>query len=62
MKPAELRQWRLSHNLRTREMLAVELGVPLPTVNNWERGRNAIPAYLPLALETVARRIAEKSA
>lgn len=59
MTPAELRLWR-DHWLLDQGQLARLLGVHLNTVGNWERGLTAIPPFLPLALETLARDLAQQ--
>ena len=65
MTSTELRGWR-THWLLTQPQLAAQLGVHLETVSRWERGAVPIPAWLPLALETLARRraadLAERAA
>lgn len=50
MTAAELRAWRAAHRL-TQAALAQRLGVAEYTVQRWERGQVAPPAYLGLALE-----------
>jgi DNA-binding transcriptional regulator YiaG len=56
MTGAELRAWR-EHWQLTQGQLADMLGVRLDTVGRWERLDRGIPPYLPLALETLSRRI-----
>ena len=58
MTPEELRQWRMSHGL-TQKQLAEALAISQKNIENWEMARTGFPAYLPLALETVERRIKE---
>jgi transcriptional regulator with XRE-family HTH domain len=55
MTPLDLRVWRTRQQL-TQGQLAHRLGVHINTVNRWECGESAIPAFLPLALETLERR------
>jgi transcriptional regulator with XRE-family HTH domain len=50
MTPTELRAWRTRRWLAQRDLADV-LGVSSNTVNRWETGHNAIPAFLGLALE-----------
>ncbi len=60
MEGNELRQWRDGQGL-TQLQLAEALSVATNTVARWERDERAIPPFLPLALETVERKIkAEK--
>jgi DNA-binding transcriptional regulator YiaG len=51
----ELRAWRERWLIPSQGELARQLGVHINTVNAWERGTRAIPPFLPLALETLAR-------
>ncbi len=60
MEGNDLRQWRDGQGL-TQLQLAEALSVATNTVARWERDERAIPPFLPLALETVERKIkAEK--
>jgi len=56
MTAADLRAWRAHWLIRSQQDLANLLGVHLATVSRWERGVDVCPAWLPLALETLARR------
>ena len=47
-----LAAWRAEHSL-TQAALAERLGVHKNTVAKWERGEQAIPPFLSLALETL---------
>jgi len=49
MIPYELADWRMRRWL-SQPALARLLGVTTNTVNRWERGHNAIPPFLQLAL------------
>jgi DNA-binding transcriptional regulator YiaG len=51
----ELRAWRERWLITSQGELARLLGVHINTVHSWERGTRAIPRFLPLALETLAR-------
>jgi DNA-binding transcriptional regulator YiaG len=51
----ELRAWREHWLITSQAELARLLSVHINTVNAWERGTRAIPRFLPLALETLAR-------
>lgn len=55
MEKEELKKWRKKHSF-TQEELANSLGVYQVTVARWETGVRKIPVFLPLALETLARR------
>ncbi len=55
MKPKELKKWRRVNDYSQSE-LAGALGVAVMTVSRWETGVRAIPPFLHLALESVARR------
>ena len=57
MEGFELREWREGAEL-TQEQLAEWLGVAANTIARWERGERSIPPTVPLALETVGRRLA----
>jgi DNA-binding XRE family transcriptional regulator len=59
MTPMELRLWR-EHWFLDQGKLARLLGVHINSINNWECGRRAIPPFLPLALETLARGLAQQ--
>jgi DNA-binding transcriptional regulator YiaG len=52
----ELRAWRERWLIASQGELARLLGVHINTVHSWERGTRPIPPFLPLALETLARR------
>jgi len=54
MTGAELRERRNAMEM-TQEQMAKALSVDVMTVSRWERGIRAIPPYLALALDTVAR-------
>jgi DNA-binding transcriptional regulator YiaG len=51
----ELRAWRDRNGVSQRQ-LAVQLEVDVMTISRWEREVQAIPPFLPLALETLERR------
>lgn len=55
MTGPELREWR-AHWLLSQPQLASQLGMHLESISRWERGTARIPTWLPLALETIARR------
>lgn len=55
MSGADLTEWMRRHDVRGTELAAV-LGVERGTVYRWKRRGNA-PAYLPLALESLERRM-----
>lgn len=55
----ELKRWRAKHGVGQQE-LADKLGVHLQTVSKWERDVQAIPPFLPLALETIERNLLVK--
>lgn len=55
----ELKDKRESLGL-TQEELAKELDVAINTVSRWEREDRAMPPLLPLAIETVERRLNER--
>ena len=55
MTGAELKVWRERRELQQSE-LAELLGVHAMTVSKWERGVQAIPPFMELALETLERR------
>jgi DNA-binding transcriptional regulator YiaG len=55
MTSAQLKAWR-AHWLMSQMMLAGLLDVSNETISRWERGTVPIPTWLPLALETLARR------
>jgi DNA-binding transcriptional regulator YiaG len=55
MTPAEVKAWR-AHWRISQSQLARLLGVTTRTVAHWEGGTAPPPAYLDLALETLARR------
>jgi DNA-binding transcriptional regulator YiaG len=57
MSPAEVKAWR-THWRISQTDLAKLLGVNIRTVAHWEAGTAPPPAYLDLALETLARRVA----
>lgn len=44
----------------TQELLAKELSVTGNTIARWERDEVSIPPHLPLALETVERKLTEQ--
>ena len=52
----ELKDYRERIGL-TQEQLAEALQVASNTVSRWERDDRAIPPYLPLAIETIERRL-----
>lgn len=56
MTGKELKDYREGIGL-TQEQLAELLQVASNTVSRWERDDRAIPPYLPLALETIERRL-----
>jgi transcriptional regulator with XRE-family HTH domain len=56
MNGQELRAWRERWLVDSQAELARLLGVHINTVSGWERNVQAIPPFLPLALETLARR------
>jgi transcriptional regulator with XRE-family HTH domain len=56
MTPKQLVEFRETHGL-TQQELANRLRVDRVTIARWEIGARAIPPYLDLALETVARKI-----
>lgn len=61
MEPKELKAWRKEHDF-SQSQLARELEVVTMTISRWERGERGIPAFLPLALESiVARREVNKA-
>lgn len=60
MKSAKLKAWRKKHRV-SQAKLAKELGIAVLTVSRWERGESAIPPYLHLALESVARKREERN-
>ena len=55
MEKDELKKWRKKHSF-TQEELAKALGVYQVTIARWETEVRKIPVFLPLALETLARR------
>lgn len=55
----QLRKRRKKFDL-TQEQLAGRLNVTANTVARWERGEMKIPAFLDLALKTVARDLASE--
>jgi transcriptional regulator with XRE-family HTH domain len=55
MKPDELKRWRARHQI-TQDELAKLLSVNIMTVSRWERGLQTAPAFLRLALESLARK------
>ncbi len=55
MDKEALKKWRNKHSF-TQVELAQALGVYQVTVARWETGVRKIPVFLPLALETLARR------
>ena len=55
MDKNDLKKWRKKHSF-TQEQLAQALGVYQVTIARWETGVRKIPVFLPLALETLARR------
>lgn len=61
MTPDELRTWREQAGL-TQASLAAYLSVDRMSVSRWERGTRTIPAFLPLALETITQRLAPADA
>ena len=56
MKAKELTDWREGQGL-TQGELAKLLGVHTITVNRWENQAREIPPFLPLALETIERKL-----
>ncbi len=60
MTGKELKDYRERIEL-TQEQLAEALQVASNTVSRWERDDRAIPPYLPLALETIERKVLGKS-
>lgn len=61
MDKNELKQFRERIGLNQGE-LSKALSVAGNTVSRWELGTRAIPAFLPLALETIERRLSESTA
>lgn len=57
MNGPQLREWREHWQLSQGE-LATALGVVLNTIGRWERSERDMPNYLPLALESLERRLA----
>ena len=55
MDKDDLKKWRIKHSF-TQTELAASLGVIQVTIARWETGARKIPSFLPLALETLARR------
>ncbi len=61
MNGKELRKKRNDLDL-TQEQLAEELQVAANTVARWERDEMKIPPFLHLALETIEKKLASKTA
>jgi DNA-binding XRE family transcriptional regulator len=61
MNKDELKQFRERIGLNQGE-LSKALSVAGNTVSRWELGTRAIPSFLPLALETIERRLSESTA
>ena len=57
--PAGLRGWREAQGL-SRGALADLLGMSFQAVTKWESDARPVPAWLPLALAEVQRRMAER--
>lgn len=55
MTPSEVKAWRAHWHI-SQARLAQLLGINIRTVTHWEGGTAPTPAYLDLALETLARR------
>jgi len=55
MEKDDLRKWRETNKF-TQVELGQALGVHQVTIARWETGTREIPVFLPLALETIARR------
>lgn len=54
MTGAQLKAWRAHWNL-SQPKLGELLGLHLEAISRWERGKVPVPAWLPLALETIER-------
>ncbi len=61
MNKDELKQFRERIGLNQGE-LSKALSVAGNTISRWELGTRAIPSFLPLALETIERRLSESTA
>lgn len=59
MTGAEVRAWRIEHNL-TLMQLADRLGVMWITVQRWESGVARVPGFLHLALAELHRQLAQE--
>lgn len=57
MTGPQLKAWR-EHWQMSQGELASALGVVLNTIGRWERSEREMPGYLPLALESLERRLA----
>ena len=55
----DLRAWRKRHRL-TQSQLAAKLGRERTTIYLWETGQRTIPAWVPLAMETIARALQDE--
>jgi transcriptional regulator with XRE-family HTH domain len=55
LAPQDVRAWRDNHGY-TQAELADALAVTTNTISRWESSARAIPSYLSLALESLARR------
>lgn len=59
MKPSELVKWREKRGL-TQPQLGELLSVTSTTIYRWEKGLRGVPAFLPLALESLDRKGVKK--
>jgi DNA-binding XRE family transcriptional regulator len=59
MTRGELREWRARWGM-TQSSLARALSITPASVNQWERGKRPVPAFLYLALTVIEARITEK--
>ena len=55
MTPADLKAWRANWHY-SQAQLARAFDMTIESVSRWERGLTPCPGWLPLALETLARR------
>lgn len=61
MTADELVAWRKAHGLKSRQVLADLLPVPVGTLKGWETGRFAMPSFLPRALADLERELKRKN-